>query len=88
MRKLSQRHWVLLTRRTSMPTHAVPIRIAALLVGVVPETLREYERLGLLRPQRNSVGQRVYNKGDLSQARRVLRIRIHGRTRGLRKGRV
>jgi DNA-binding transcriptional MerR regulator len=59
------------------------IRDAAAQVGVVPETLREYERLGLLKPLRNSVGQRVYSARDVTRARRILRHRLAARNGGL-----
>ena len=56
-------------------------------VGVVPETLREYERLGLIKPKRNSVGQRVYSAEDIALAQRILTRRLKSRISGLLKGR-
>jgi DNA-binding transcriptional MerR regulator/quercetin dioxygenase-like cupin family protein len=48
---------------------------AARIVGVSPSTLRDWERLGLLRPARGSGGQRVYGAGDVGRARDVARLR-------------
>lgn len=47
------------------------IRSAAKAVGVSAQTLREYERVGLLRPERDSAGRRVFTPVDVAQARRV-----------------
>ncbi len=47
------------------------IRSAAKAVGVSAQTLREYERAGLLRPERDSAGRRVFTPIDIEQARRV-----------------
>lgn len=66
---------------------SLPIRRAAAEVGVEPETLREYERLGLLKPRRNGIGQREYSLADVAQARKILRERLESRSRGLLKGR-
>lgn len=60
---------------------------AAVQVGVGPSTLREYERLGLLRPARDSGGRRLYTAGDVVRAREVLKERKAARGSGLRKGR-
>jgi len=63
------------------------IRDAAQRVGVVPETLRSYERMGLLRPTRNSVGQRIYGERDIAEAKRLLKQRLAARNSGLLRGR-
>ncbi len=47
------------------------IRTAAQQAGLTPGTLREYERLGLIRPARDSAGRRVFTAVDVAQAKRV-----------------
>ncbi len=47
------------------------IRAAAQQAGISPQTLREYERLGLIRPERDSAGRRVFTPVDVAAARRV-----------------
>jgi hypothetical protein len=39
--------------------------------GVTPNTLRIYERLGFLRPSRDSAGRRVYTDDDITEATRI-----------------
>lgn len=56
-------------RRTS---HAVyVISVFAELAGVHPQTLRNYERSGLLSPQRTSGGSRRFSDEDLVALRRI-----------------
>lgn len=50
------------------------ISVAARLVGVRTQTLRYYERLGLLRPSRTMGRQRVYSRRDVDL---VMRIRTY-----------
>ena len=47
------------------------ISIAAELAGVHPQTLRIYERKGLLNPARTSGGSRRYSQADLDMLRRI-----------------
>lgn len=47
------------------------IRAAAEQAGISPQTLRSYERLGLISPARDSAGRRVFTPIDVAQARRV-----------------
>jgi MerR family transcriptional regulator/heat shock protein HspR len=47
------------------------ISVAARLVGVRTQTLRYYERLGLVRPSRTMGRQRVYSHRDVDQVRRI-----------------
>jgi DNA-binding transcriptional MerR regulator len=63
------------------------IRDTAEQVGVAPETLRSYERMGLLKPDRNSVGHRIYSARDIVRAKEILRRRIAARNTGLLRGR-
>jgi MerR family transcriptional regulator, heat shock protein HspR len=56
------------------------IAVAARLTRMHPQTLRKYERAGLLRPARQSGNQRLYSNADL---RRLRRIRYLVERRGL-----
>jgi MerR family transcriptional regulator/heat shock protein HspR len=52
--------------------HAVyVISVFAELAGVHPQTLRNYERSGLLSPQRTSGGSRRFSDADLAAIRRI-----------------
>jgi len=56
------------------------IAVAARITGMHPQTLRKYERAGLLRPARVSGNNRLYSDADL---RRLTRIRYLVEERGL-----
>ncbi|MBI2300686.1 MAG: MerR family transcriptional regulator [Armatimonadetes bacterium] len=47
------------------------IRIAAALVASHPQTLRMYERTGLLQPRRSGGNARIYTEHDLQRIRRI-----------------
>lgn len=47
------------------------ISVAAELAGVHPQTLRIYERRGLLDPARTTAGTRRYSEDDIEQLRRI-----------------
>jgi MerR family transcriptional regulator/heat shock protein HspR len=47
------------------------ISVAAELAGVHPQTLRIYERKGLLEPGRTQGGSRRYSEADIAQLRRI-----------------
>jgi MerR family transcriptional regulator/heat shock protein HspR len=47
------------------------ISVAAELAGVHPQTLRIYERKGLVDPARTGGGSRRYSDADISQLRRI-----------------
>lgn len=47
------------------------ISVAAELAGVHPQTLRIYERKGLLDPQRTAGGSRRYSEADISMLQRI-----------------
>jgi DNA-binding transcriptional MerR regulator len=47
------------------------IHAAAAEVGVVPGTLREWERLGLLIPRRDSVGRPLYGDAEITAGRAI-----------------
>src|SRR3954451_1844304 len=61
------------------PTHAVfVISVAAELAGVHPQTLRIYERKGLLDPARTGGGSRRYSDDDIEQLRRIQQLTNDG----------
>src|SRR3954464_8889302 len=47
------------------------ISVAAELAGVHPQTLRIYERKGLVDPARTGGGSRRYSESDIAQLRRI-----------------
>ena len=56
----------------SEPSRAVyVISVAAELAGVHPQTLRIYERKGLVDPARTEGGSRRYSDADINQLRRI-----------------
>ena len=58
--------------RTVTRTRAVyVISVAAELAGVHPQTLRIYERRGLLDPARTGAGNRRYSEDDIERLRRI-----------------
>ncbi|MDA8309206.1 MAG: helix-turn-helix transcriptional regulator [Actinomycetota bacterium] len=56
-------------RATAAPVYV--ISVAAELAGVHPQTLRVYERKGLLDPSRTSGGSRRFSERDLERLRRI-----------------
>jgi MerR family transcriptional regulator/heat shock protein HspR len=50
------------------------ISVAAELAGVHPQTLRIYERKGLLQPQRTSGNTRRYSADDIARLRRIQQL--------------
>jgi len=48
------------------------------LAGVTVRTLRYYDRLGLLRPQRNGSGYRVYRERDLERLEQIVALKFLG----------
>jgi MerR family transcriptional regulator/heat shock protein HspR len=47
------------------------IAVAARLSRMHPQTLRKYERAGLIRPARQSGNQRLYSPADVTRLRRI-----------------
>ena len=45
--------------------------VAARLTGMHPQTLRKYEKAGLLTPKRPSGNQRLYSETDIERLRRI-----------------
>ncbi len=61
------------------PLHAVyVISVFAELAGVHPQTLRNYERSGLLNPKRTSGGSRRFSDEDLAALRRIQELTADG----------
>jgi MerR family transcriptional regulator, heat shock protein HspR len=54
------------------------ISVAAELAGVHPQTLRIYERKGLLDPARTAGGNRRYSESDLDRLRRIAELTDEG----------
>lgn len=50
------------------------ISVATVMVGVHPQTLRQYERVGLIEPKRTSGRQRLYSQADIDRLRQVQRL--------------
>ncbi|NLD78371.1 MAG: helix-turn-helix transcriptional regulator [Acidimicrobiales bacterium] len=64
---------------TRSPTHAVyVISVAAELAGVHPQTLRIYERKGLVDPARTAGGSRRYSDFDIALLRRIQELTNEG----------
>ena len=54
------------------------ISVAAELAGVHPQTLRIYERKGLVEPSRTGGGSRRYSQSDIDLLRRILELTNEG----------
>lgn len=50
------------------------ISVVARMVGVHQQTLRSYERQGLLMPSRSAGNRRLYSQNDIERLRHVLRL--------------
>ena len=50
------------------------ISVAARMLGMHPQTLRKYERLGLVQPSRTIGSMRVYSRGELERLRAIKRL--------------
>ena len=58
-----------MTDEESKPRYV--ISIAAGIVGIEAHTLRYYERLGLIQPERSSGNIRLYSEGDIERLRHI-----------------
>ena len=47
------------------------ISVAARMLGVQTQTLRHYERMGLIEPARTRGNQRVFSRADIERVRRI-----------------
>ncbi len=54
------------------------ISVAATLAGLHPQTLRQYDRLGLVSPARSSGRNRLYSLRDIMRLRQVQRLTDRG----------
>jgi MerR family transcriptional regulator/heat shock protein HspR len=52
--------------------------VAAELVGTHPQTLRDYERRGLISPSRTTGGNRRYTQSDIEKVLRIKKLRDEG----------
>ncbi|MCW2960070.1 MAG: MerR family transcriptional regulator [Thermoleophilia bacterium] len=59
-------------------TRLLSIGMVATHVGVHPQTLREYERQGLVMPQRTPGGTRRYGPAELDRLMRIQRLTSEG----------
>ena len=55
-----------------------PIAAAAELAGMHPQTLRQYDRLGLVSPRRTAGQSRRYSMHDVAQLREIARLSAEG----------
>lgn len=60
------------TRDRGRPLY--PIGVVADMLAVHPQTLRLYERKGLIRPSRTSGRTRMYSAEDVEDVRRIIRL--------------
>ena len=66
-------------RRRSVSNQAIyVISVAAELAGVHPQTLRVYERKGLLTPQRTAGNTRRYSQRDIERLRKIQELTQEG----------
>jgi len=59
-------------RKVDQPVYM--IGVAAQLCGVHPQTLRQYERLGLVVPSRVGAKNRLYSENDIERVRQIQRL--------------
>ncbi len=59
-------------KSTSQPVFM--IGVAARLCNVHPQTLRQYERLGLVAPERIGAKNRLYSESDINRVRQIQRL--------------
>lgn len=50
------------------------ISVAARLTDLHPQTLRHYERIGLIKPARSSGNRRLYSQQDVERLRQITRL--------------
>ena len=50
------------------------ISVAARMLGMHPQTLRKYERLGLVQPTRTIGSMRLYSRGELERIKLIKRL--------------
>ena len=57
-----------------MPDELIFISTAARMLGMHPQTLRKYERLGLVRPARTIGSMRLYSRDEIERLRYIKRL--------------
>jgi MerR family transcriptional regulator/heat shock protein HspR len=65
-------------RRMDADTPVFAITAAAELAGMHPQTLRQYDRIGLVVPGRTSGGSRRYSTRNIEQLRQVAQLSAEG----------
>ena len=60
--------------RAGQQTACFVISVAARLLGVHPQTLRYYERAGLIQPSRSRGNIRLYSARDIERAQQIKRL--------------
>ena len=66
------------TFRVAPDTPVYAISVAAQLAGLHPQTLRQYDRLGLVRPTRVGGRNRLYSANDIEQLREIADLSADG----------
>lgn len=66
------------SERTTTTRAVYVISVAAELAGLHPQTLRIYERKGLVDPARTGGGSRRYSDADIEQLRRIQELTSEG----------
>lgn len=61
-----------MTDKSKQPVYM--IGVAARLCGVHPQTLRQYERIGLVVPSRAGAKNRLYSESDIERVKRIQRL--------------
>lgn len=54
------------------------ISVVSRLVSLHPQTIRQYERMGLLRPSRSSGNMRLFSPRDVARLRQILALKERG----------
>jgi MerR family transcriptional regulator/heat shock protein HspR len=67
-----------MTARPTRDQAVYVISVASELAGMHPQTLRIYERRGLVRPARTSGGNRRYSDADIERLRRIAELAAEG----------
>jgi MerR family transcriptional regulator/heat shock protein HspR len=67
-----------MAKRPERPSAVYVISVAAELAGLHPQTLRIYERKGLVDPARTGGGSRRYSDADIEQLRRIQELTSEG----------
>lgn len=65
-------------QRMDADTPVFAIAVAAQLAGMHPQTLRQYDRIGLVVPGRTSGGSRRYSSRNIEQLREVAQLSSEG----------